>query len=253
MPQTLTTVIPELDNAAIRRTSTGQCSVYDLIEVIGGLKNPKKAWKQLTERYPEVVAKCQNFKFPGKGQASTPVTNREGWVYIINLLPGVIGQQYRESSAHLVLRYLDADITLAEEVVERNDNEADLEQLEVRIRTKKVRNHLTRILQTRGVKPGLEFAVCTNKTYSGLYGTNAAGLRKIKRLPPKANVREHMNTAELIEVSFAESLSARKLDQEAVNGFEQCSSLCYATAKSVADFVRDTLGSQISGAAEQGS
>jgi hypothetical protein len=49
MAKSLKTVIPELDNAAIRRTPDGKCSVYDLISVVGEQKNPREAWKRLLQ------------------------------------------------------------------------------------------------------------------------------------------------------------------------------------------------------------
>jgi hypothetical protein len=237
-------MIPELDNAKIRRTTDGRCSVYDLIAVVGGQKNPREVWKRICKQYPDCVTKCDSEKL-GEGRAKklTPVTSREGWAYILGLLPGVIGHHYRESAASLVTRYLNADITVAEEIVERNDNEADLERLEARIKGKKARNEHTRILMARGVKHGREFAICTNKTYSGLYGTNAQGLRKQKNLSAKANVREHMTTGELIEVSFSESLSTRKIEKGTFHGVKECGSVNYSTAQKVAELIRETLAS----------
>jgi hypothetical protein len=236
-------MIPELDNAKIRRTPDGRCSVYDLIAVVGGQKNPRKAWERLIASYPEVVAPCYNFKFTGKGQRETPVITREGWAYILGLLPGVVGHQYRQEAANLVIRYLDADITIAENIVERNDNEADLERLEARIKSKKARNEHTRVLMARGVRQGKEFAICTNRTYSGLYGTNAQGLRKQKNLPAKANLRDHMTAGELIEVSFSENLSTRKIEKGTFQGFKECGSVNYSTARKVAELIRETLAS----------
>lgn len=236
-------MIPELDNAKIRRTPDGCCSVYDLIAVVSGQKDPFNVWKRLGKRYPEVLTFCQNFKFPGRGQRETPVADLNGWAYILGLLPGVMGHRYRESAASLVTRYLSADITVAEEIVERNDNEADLERLAARIKGKKARNEHTRILMARGVKGGKEFAICTNKTYSGLYGTTAKGLRKQKNLPEKANVREHMTTGELIEVSFSENLSTRKLEKGSFQGVKECGRVNYSTAQKVAELIRETLAS----------
>jgi hypothetical protein len=69
-----TTIIPELDNAEIRRTPDGRASVYDLISVIGQQKSPREVWKRLSNNYPEVVTKCDSFRFSGRGQQNTPVT-----------------------------------------------------------------------------------------------------------------------------------------------------------------------------------
>lgn len=242
MSRVLITVIPELDNAQIRRTSEGRFSVYDLISISGTKKDACVVWKTLVDRYPEVLERVNNFQFPGRGQKPTPVTDREGWLHILGLLPGVMGRKYRESAANLVVRYLDSDITLAESIVERTTDEEGLERLAVRIKSKKIRKEHTSILKARGVT-SKEYAICTNKTYQGLYGTTAKGLRQRKNLPPKSNVREHMTTDELIEVSFSENVSTRKIKQSNAMGYEECGSINYETAKGVADFIRDTLAS----------
>jgi hypothetical protein len=241
MAKGLKTVIPELDNAAIRRTPDGKCSVYDLIAVVGGQKNPRDTWKVLKESFPEVVGFSDNFQFPGRGQRKTPVTDREGWAYILGLLPGVMGHKYRESAAKLVIRYLDADVTLAEDIVERTQDEPGLERLEARVRGKRIRNEHTRMLMSRGVRTGREFAICTNKTYIGLYGKSAKGLREQKGLGKKSNVRESMTTNELIEVGFSENLSTRKIGKSPARGHVECGHINYKTARSVAEFIRDEL------------
>jgi hypothetical protein len=81
----------------IRQTPDGRFSVYDVIRFCGK-KGHKVVWQRLTAQYPEVVTKCYHFKFPGPGQRETPVADREGILYIIGLLPGVVGRSYRESA-----------------------------------------------------------------------------------------------------------------------------------------------------------
>jgi hypothetical protein len=240
MTKKLLTVIPELDNAAIRRTPDGRCSVYDFIAVVGEQKNPRQAWERLIERYPEVVPKCDNFKFPGRGQRETPVTDREGWAYILGLLPGVVGRKYREESANLVVRYLDGDIKLAAEVVDRNESQQDLEWLETRLRGKINRKRLTGIYKSHGVV-GQGYGTCTNELYSGLYGTNTKGLKKRKGLPDRANLRDHLSVGELNEISFSEDLSGKRILRVDARGNDQCAATTYEVAKKVADFQRDVL------------
>lgn len=83
-----------------------------------GKKGYKVVWQRLTAQYPEVVTKCYYFKFPGPGQNSecvgktdtykfpgkgwagqpTPITDREGILYIIGLTDDVVGRSYRESA-----------------------------------------------------------------------------------------------------------------------------------------------------------
>lgn len=240
MVKKLMTVIPELDNAAIRRTGDGKCSVYDLISVVGGQKNPRQAWESLVKRYPEVVPKCDNFKFPGRGQKETPVTDREGWAYILGLLPGVMGQTYRESAASLVMQYLDGDVKLAAEIADRNDNEEDLEWLESRIRVKINRKKLTSIYKAHGVA-GSGYGICTNKLYNGLYGTTAKGMCARKGLPLGSNWRDHATVSELNEISFSEDLSGRRIVKTSAQGNKQCANATYDVAKKVATFTQEIL------------
>lgn len=56
------------------------------------------------ESFPEVVQVADNYKFPGKGQRETPVTDSEGAFYIIGLLPGAVGHAYRERAAKEMCR-----------------------------------------------------------------------------------------------------------------------------------------------------
>lgn len=238
----MTITMPELDNAAIRRTTDGRVSVYDLIKVVGTSKNPYDSWKRLCEQYSEVLEKCENFKFTGRGQKETPVTSREGAVYIIGLLPNIVGKLYRENAAKLVLRYLDADITLAAEVVNRNDNDEDLQWLESRIRGKTARKRFAGKLKSHGVF-GKGYPFCTNQTYQGLYGTNAEGMRNRKNLPSKSNWRDYATITELNQLAFTEDLTSKKLDKNNAQGNTQCETTCFNTAKSVADFVKNVLAS----------
>ncbi|MEM8610436.1 MAG: hypothetical protein AAGF93_00345 [Cyanobacteria bacterium P01_H01_bin.105] len=115
MTNSLFMVIPEL-NAKIRRTEDGRCSIYDLIGA-AGKGSPRSVWKRLTSVYPEVFEKIDSFKFPGRGQQETPVTDLKGWLYILGLLPGTMGRKYREEAAQLVTRYIRGDVVLASEVI----------------------------------------------------------------------------------------------------------------------------------------
>jgi hypothetical protein len=241
MAKSLKTVIPELDNAAIRRTPDGKCSVYDLISIVGGQKNPRRVWNDLKSKYPEVVRKTYNFKFPGRGQRETPVTDREGWAYILGLLPGVMGRKYRESAASLVIRYLDADIKLAAEVVDRNENQGDLEWLEARLRGKVNRKRFTSVLKAHGVR-NRGYGKCTNMTYTGLFGTNKDGLLKRYGLPKGANFRDHASISDLNTLAFSEDLEGKSIEKRQDQGNVQCAQTCYNVARRVAEFTQEILG-----------
>lgn len=92
-----------LSYGEIRVTDDEQFSVYDLIQVVGGQKDPYNVWKRLCVEYPELLTMCQDFKFSGRGQRETPVTSKAGLLHIIGLLPGAVGRSYREEAAKLML------------------------------------------------------------------------------------------------------------------------------------------------------
>lgn len=129
MSNSLSFAIPELATD-IRCTEDGRASVYDMIGAIGQQKNPYEFWKRLIATHPEVLTKCENFKFPGRGQRETPVTDFRGWLYILALLPGAMGKQYREDAAQLVTRYMKGDQELINEIKDRQpfDLELDINQ-----------------------------------------------------------------------------------------------------------------------------
>ncbi|MBT9314131.1 hypothetical protein [Leptothoe spongobia] len=238
--QSLTTIIPELGNAAIRRTPEGHCSVYDLITVVGGQKDPYNVWKRLCKEYSEVLTKCQDFKFSGRGQRETPVTDKEGWAFILGLLPGVMGKKYREGAANLVLRYLDGDVKLAAEIADRNDSQEDLEWLEARVRGKLTRKRFTGVLKARNVR-GRGYAICTNKTYLGLFGGTAKQLKANKGLRKNDNLRDHLAIGELNQTAFTEDLSGKRINKVEADGNNGCASECLFVAQKVADFSRNIL------------
>ncbi|HEY9610541.1 hypothetical protein [Allocoleopsis sp.] len=96
----------------IRVTPFGRHSVYDVICVIGNQKNPHEVWKRLCVAHPELLTKCEDFQFEGRGQRLTPTTSKQDTLYLIGLLPGAVGRAYREDAARLMIAKLEGrDIT----------------------------------------------------------------------------------------------------------------------------------------------
>ena len=60
----------------------GQPSVFDMIRVLGGQKNPHQPWERLCAAHPEVLTKCENLQFPGPGQRETPVATTKEDAYL---------------------------------------------------------------------------------------------------------------------------------------------------------------------------
>ena len=92
-------------------------SVYDVLGVITGLQlnNSLNIFQRLCNQFPEVTTLCSNFRFPGRGQRDTPVTDAEGIVTIVMLLPGRAAAMARQYAANVLVRYVGGDLILVRE------------------------------------------------------------------------------------------------------------------------------------------
>lgn len=210
------------DQGAIRMTSTGQPSIFDMIKVLGGQKNPRDVWQRLTETHSEVVGKCDNFQFPGKGQRNTPVAKtKEDAYYILGLLPGAVGRKYRDQAAKLFTRFLDDPAGLAASIADTL-TEDEAQRLEARLAGKRTRNTFTDVLKEFGVVTQ-GYANCTNAVYVPILGADARQLKvrisEEKGLAVKAvNPRDHMSIQQLTDVETAERVAAGQLRRSTVAG-----------------------------------
>lgn len=69
----------------IRITPDHYASIYDVIRVASGVKNPHDTWNTVHTRF---TGDFKIHKFPGRGQQNTPVVNHEHIDNLVALLPG---------------------------------------------------------------------------------------------------------------------------------------------------------------------
>lgn len=124
----------ELDDDAVRyvrKTAEDppRVSILDVIGIITGLTsgNSRNMLWRLSESHPEVTTICSNFKFPGRGQRETPVTDAEGIVRLIMLLPGRAAAHARQMAAKVLVRYLGGDASLVQEVMANHHMQVELD------------------------------------------------------------------------------------------------------------------------------
>src|SRR3569833_2051038 len=93
----------EFSGSRIRKTNDTppKISILDLIAMVTGTVNPRRAWADLSKRFAEEdVRVSYGFaKFSGQGQTDTPVTNAAGVVIIINALGGARAAKFRQMFA----------------------------------------------------------------------------------------------------------------------------------------------------------
>jgi len=118
------------------------------------------------------------------------------------------------------LRYKAADATLADDVLQRASAEEN-RWAGIRALSRSNRKSYTLTLKQHGVV-AKGYMDCTEAVYQALLGGKSYELRARRGLPPKTNLRDHMNVEELSYVMAAEALSAERITEEDRQGNSQC-------------------------------
>lgn len=114
-----------------------------------------------------------------------------------------------------------ADEGLTHDLIERQQDPEAQRRLAARAQSKVIRQTFTDGLQQHGVT-GIGYAMCTNAIYEPLFGADAKGLRELKKLTQKANVREAMDRRELVAAMFAEEVALMRIERENAQGNRRC-------------------------------
>ena len=115
----------------IRKTTETppRLSVIDLVAAVTGFTPhaAANAVLRLKAAYPEVSSLDGHFRFGGRGQRDTPVTDARGAIELLMLLPGKTAAIARQSAANVVVRYLGGDVSLVHEVMAHRQVQAQLD------------------------------------------------------------------------------------------------------------------------------
>ena len=118
-------------------------------------------------------------------------------------------------------KVINVDEGLTHDLLEQQRDPEAQKRLAARAQSKVIRQTFTDGLQNHGVT-GAGYAMCTNAIYEPLFGTDAKGLRELKKLPQKANVRESMDRRELVAAMFAEEVALMRIERENAQGNHRC-------------------------------
>jgi hypothetical protein len=219
----------EFDSAKIRVTPDGRVSVIDALAGCGVAK-PRDAWKTIKSK---LSTELDGYRFPGKGQQNTPVADKEQLMQVLMLSPKAARtDQFREWASSILVRYLDGDVSLAEEIFELTQaSPEDQARAAARINGKVSRNLLTATIKDRGTKH--IFGLCTNATYDGMFDTDATGLRKMMNLTTKDNPRDHMDMGNVLAIGLAEWKAAQQIKKDDIHGDRPCATVCKQSAQQV--------------------
>jgi hypothetical protein len=164
---------------------------------------------------------------------------------------------FAEEIADIAERYYKGDISLAEEVIERNGgrDQAGLERVAVqagmfmqheamqrtmrRFEGIEARKAFTSMLGRHSVTP-IGYGHCTNRIYQGTLGGKAKDVSKRLGLTKKQNLRDHLPTVDLIGVTLAEALATERIEKEDAQGDRQCGTVCEIASHEVGQAIRRT-------------
>ena len=133
IPDLLVRMMDVSDDSVQRVRKTAETpprvSICDVIGLVTGFSSTvcSHTFLRLQDAYPEVGSVWSNFRFLGRGQRDTPMTDAEGIVTIIMLSPGRAAAMARQSAANVLVRYLGGDLSLVQEVMHNHNLQAELE------------------------------------------------------------------------------------------------------------------------------
>lgn len=101
---------------------------------------------------------------------------------------------------------------------EVSDQQALLEQrLDLRERVANSNKHLSSAAKEAGVQSA-GFGIFHDAGYKGLYGRSLSEIKKMKKLPPKADLLDHAGRAELAANEFRITQTEQRLKKESIRG-----------------------------------
>lgn len=129
------------------------------------------------------------------------------------------------------LRYRAGDATLADEILQRATAEAN-HWVGIRALSRSKRVSYTDTLKDHGVE-AKGYMSCTEAVYLNLLGGRSFEIRHRMKLPPKANLRDHLDSDNLVYVMTAEALAAERIREEGRRGNAECAEASALSAAAI--------------------
>ena len=106
----------------------------------------------------------------------------------------------------------------------------------LRAHSRRNRRGYTDVLKDHGVT-AKGYVSCTEVIYVEIIGDRAWKIRYRRNLPPKANVRDHLDNIELSAVALSEALAARAIEHSMVVGNAACTDVTAQCARDIAQVI----------------
>ena len=213
-------------------------SLTDLWKAVGG-KNTNHPTKWLGNKETvELVSKLAETLNVQNSELSKIKRGHSGGVYAHWQL-ALAFAKWLSPELHLQVnsiykRFQEADPAIAESVIDRTENFADLARIEARARNKSTNKGLnSTISQHGGIGP--IFATVANINNVAITGKTAKQLRSEFNLPAKASTRGVHDTNTMVRMAYAELLESDSINKRRCIGNDEIT----ATVTQVARKIRD--------------
>lgn len=167
-----------------------------------------------------------------------------------------LSPEFALAVSKLTQSYLRADISLAEDILNRTStdsinsqsglnvikhiiskaNEETEANIQARLNTKKTNKELNRALSECPNVSKAVYSMAQDSICKATYGKTTKTLKKEKGLAKRETIRDTMTTDELVHLSFCESMSTKVLDKSKPSGDRRCAKTVYDTSKKVKQF-----------------
>ena len=205
---------------------------FSVVDVVGALSesvDSKDYWYRLKTRElessgVELSTFCRQLKLPaGDGKLrETDCANTEALFRIIQSIPSKNAEPFKLWLAKVgyerIQEIENPELTqqrMRELYREKGYSE---DWIEKRIRSMEVRDELTKEWKERGVEEGKDFAILTNEISKATFGKTVQEYKDFKSLK-KENLRDHMNSLELIFTMLGEKVTTEIAKTENKKGF----------------------------------
>lgn len=235
----------KLRGSVIRLDDNGLACLNDIWSAGGFTKNQKPSdWHRLTSSLKYIDA---GFKqATGKSRSWTKSEMKSvfytkngigtfGNIFIALEYAKFLNPALALEVNEVFIRYKTGDATLADETLQRASEEAN-EWAGKRALGRSRRKQFTGVLKDHGVN-GFGYGNVTNTSYKALFGKTAKQLKESRDLSKSANLRDNLDTDEIVAVMFSEMLSGQRIENESSRGNKEC---ILATKKS-SEIVRHAI------------
>lgn len=205
-------------------------SVVDVVEVLSQSERPRKYWgdlknrlklegSELSEKIGQLKLKASDGKY-----RLTDVCDIENMFRVIESIPSKNAEPIKQWLAKLGSERIDETIdpSIALERAISNYRSKGYDELWIakRIRTLQERKSLTDVWKDNGINGDIEYSILTNEIYKTWSGMTSKEYKEFKGLE-KENLRDNMDSIELILTDLSEEATKRLVIKKKPMGLEE--------------------------------